>query len=67
MGARDAKNWLSTALGFGWFDGSYTPPAAVASDVPEPSTWAMLLIGFVGLAFVSHRRRKHSTLALTTA
>lgn len=25
--------------------------------VPEPSTWAMLLLGFAGVAFVTHRRR----------
>jgi PEP-CTERM motif len=25
--------------------------------VPEPSTWAMLLLGFVGLGFVGYRRR----------
>ncbi len=28
----------------------------VASAVPEPSTWAMMLIGFAGLAFASRRR-----------
>jgi hypothetical protein len=26
-------------------------------DVPEPSTWAMLLIGFAGIGFAAHRRR----------
>jgi len=30
--------------------------SAVAGGVPEPSTWAMMLIGFAGLAFVSRRR-----------
>jgi hypothetical protein len=24
--------------------------------VPEPSTWAMMLIGFAGLGFAAHRR-----------
>jgi PEP-CTERM motif len=28
------------------------------SAVPEPSTWAMLLLGFVGLAFAFRNRRK---------
>jgi hypothetical protein len=33
--------------------GSITTPA-----VPEPSTWAMMLLGFVGLGFLAHRRRR---------
>ncbi len=47
---------------FGWF-GSYvyTPPMAPA--VPEPATWAMLLIGFAGVGFVGWRRRKMPTTA----
>jgi hypothetical protein len=27
------------------------------SDVPEPSTWAMMLLGFAGLAFAGYRSR----------
>lgn len=27
--------------------------------VPEPSTWAMLLIGFAGVGFAAHRRRRY--------
>jgi hypothetical protein len=27
------------------------------SPVPEPSTWAMMLIGFIGVGFLAHRRR----------
>lgn len=27
-----------------------------ASDVPEPSTWALLIIGFAGLGYLSYRR-----------
>ena len=30
----------------------------LASGVPEPSTWAMILVGFVGLGFVGYRRSK---------
>ncbi|MBC9876449.1 PEP-CTERM sorting domain-containing protein [Bradyrhizobium sp. INPA01-394B] len=32
---------------------SFAPVAAV----PEPSTWAMLIIGFCGLGFLAHRRK----------
>jgi hypothetical protein len=46
---------------------AYTPGAwgyspALASAVPEPSTWTMMILGFVGVGFVSYRRR--SKLAL---
>jgi hypothetical protein len=29
-----------------------------ASLVPEPSTWAMMLLGFAGLGFVGYRRQR---------
>jgi hypothetical protein len=31
---------------------------ATASSVPEASTWAMLLFGFVGLSLASYRLRR---------
>ncbi len=34
----------------------YLPPGI--SAVPEPSTWAMLLIGFAGIGFASYRKRR---------
>lgn len=32
--------------------------AAPVSAVPEPSTWAMMLIGFAGIGFLAYRRQK---------
>ena len=32
----------------------------VAAAVPEPSTWAMLLIGFAGIGFAAYRKRRRS-------
>ena len=29
----------------------------VASAVPEPSTWAMMILGFAGIGFLAYRRR----------
>jgi Ice-binding-like/PEP-CTERM motif len=37
------------------------------SAVPEPSTWAMMLIGFAGVGFVAYRRMKKNTVALAAA
>jgi hypothetical protein len=35
----------------------------VAGSVPEPSTWAMMLIGFAGLGFAGYRRAKGKRIA----
>jgi hypothetical protein len=48
------------------------PVAALSIDdpvatVPEPSTWAMMLLGFAGLGFVTYRRTKKNTTALAAA
>jgi hypothetical protein len=41
-----------------------TAVSATAGTVPEPSTWAMLLLGFAGLGFVGYRKaRPTSALA----
>jgi len=42
-----------TFEGSGAFTGTMTPIIAV----PEPSTWAMMLLGFVGLGYAGYRRR----------
>jgi hypothetical protein len=38
----------------------------IAPAVPEPSTWAMMILGFAGVGFMTYRRRNQST-ALTVA
>ena len=43
---------------------SLTAPVAA---VPEPSTWAMLLLGFAGIGLVSYRRRTNTTQRHSTA
>jgi hypothetical protein len=63
----DSDNW--------WTDGSLfinstrehaaflsleTSPVAA---VPEPSTWAMMILGFAGVGFMAYRRRKTAVLA----
>jgi hypothetical protein len=40
----------------------------IASAVPEPSTWAMMILGFAGVGFMAYRRsRKDQGLALAAA
>jgi hypothetical protein len=35
--------------------------------VPEPSTWAMMLLGFAGVGFAAYRKKKTGTFAMTAA
>jgi PEP-CTERM motif len=41
------------------FSANITRPGSVGS-APEPSTWALLALGFAGLAFASPRRPAHA-------
>jgi hypothetical protein len=36
----------------------------LASAVPEPSTWAMMVLGFLGLGFMAYRRKPSARLRL---
>jgi hypothetical protein len=66
-------DFTSATLGTGTYDfeifyadrssnqASFTLDADVANAVPEPSTWAMMILGFMGLSFLGYRRR--STIA----
>jgi hypothetical protein len=36
--------------------------ATLASAVPEPSTWAMMILGFAGLGFMAYRRKSKPAL-----
>jgi hypothetical protein len=40
---------------------------AISSAVPEPSTWAMMILGFFGLGFVAYRRKQQNGLELRVA
>lgn len=39
---------------------SYTLPPPTVSGVPEPSTWAMMILGFAGVGFMAYRRRSQA-------
>jgi PEP-CTERM motif len=40
--------------------GTWTGP--ITSGVPEPSTWAMMILGFVGVGFMAYRRKNKMVL-----
>lgn len=51
----------SGTLSLYYFDSNYEDNTgsivANVSAVPEPSTWAMMILGFVGVGFLAYRRR----------
>ena len=36
--------------------------ATIGGSVPEPSTWAMMILGFAGIGFVTYRRKNKMAL-----
>jgi hypothetical protein len=65
---RDAAlepDWLRVGtdiVGAGAFNASFS---LSGSTIPEPSTWAMMLLGFAGLGFAGYRRAKMARPAST--
>lgn len=68
--ALSSIRWFAFALGDndtnsdGHFYSNFNPgfEGVSVSAVPEPSTWAMMILGFAGVGFVAFRRRSHSAL-----
>jgi hypothetical protein len=50
---------------FDYYNGQFEASNLSISAVPEPSTWAMLILGFAGIGFMAYRRT--SKLAWMTA
>jgi PEP-CTERM motif len=40
------------------------PVTNITTAVPEPSTWALMIVGFGGLGYVAYRRRRSAVTAL---
>ena len=55
LGATDGSGWWNNS-GISTVTINYTP-AAVTPAVPELSTWAMMILGFCGVGFMTYRKR----------
>jgi len=57
------NGWIvgtGNTFNYGGFDGvTFTNMSAV----PEPSTWAMMILGFAGVGFLAYRRRNQAAVA----
>ena len=51
-----------TFTGAGNFTGTMTPVTTDVGAVPEPSTWAMMILGFAGVGFMAYRRKSKPAL-----
>jgi hypothetical protein len=49
---------LSNDSGFPFVFPSGAATVTVTAAVPEPSTWAMMILGFCGLGFMAYRRKQ---------
>ena len=45
--------------------GSAFTPVTPVPGVPEPSTWAMTLLGFAGIGFMAYKRKNKAALMAT--
>ncbi|MDR3467052.1 MAG: PEP-CTERM sorting domain-containing protein [Xanthobacteraceae bacterium] len=58
VNAGDVITIEATAVPSTYFDGAFA-----ISAVPEPSTWAMILLGFAGIGFVTYKRSRRALAA----
>ena len=57
LNPKDPTSFITalTFEGSGMFTGTMTP---LTAGVPEPSTWAMMLVGFTGLGYLGYRKAR---------
>jgi hypothetical protein len=55
-------NGVGYAGGLGAANGEAFLNESVTTGVPEPSTWAMMLLGFAGIGFMAYRRKAKPAL-----
>jgi hypothetical protein len=57
-GCTTSSNIFGVSLSFGT-DGFVVDATPTVSGVPEPSTWAMMILGFFGVGFMAYRRKQN--------
>jgi len=59
-GILEAGNYYLEIAGNGGGTSGYGGNLSVAA-IPEPGTWAMMLLGFAGVGFMAYRRRNSNS------
>lgn len=64
---KDQYNALNHGTPYAGFPtaGNWTANFPVVAAVPEPSTWAMMMLGFAGVGFMAYRRKSKPALTLS--
>ncbi|MBR0689294.1 PEP-CTERM sorting domain-containing protein [Bradyrhizobium manausense] len=64
---KDQYNALNHGAPYAGFPtaGHWTASFPVVAAVPEPSTWAMMMLGFAGVGFMAYRRKSRSVLTVS--
>jgi hypothetical protein len=62
-GSLDAPTLLTGSFSLISYGLDEPPVTVLVTPIPEPSTWAMMILGFAGVAFMAYRRRKVAALA----
>jgi hypothetical protein len=62
LGIVDAQNYFGVPGAYFDNAGSFTATFSLSSAVPEPSTWAMMILGFAGIGFMAYRRKSKPIL-----
>jgi hypothetical protein len=59
-------DWIPSANGYDSTGTAYSLilTGSISSSVPEPTTWAMMLLGLAGLGFAGYRKTKGARAAL---
>jgi PEP-CTERM motif len=57
----------TVVAGLGGTGGQFTPLVGAPAPVPEPSTWAMMLVGFAVLGFAAYGRSRRESVASAAA
>jgi PEP-CTERM motif len=65
IAATGGSNFGSCSFGVLTVHSTESPITIAVAAVPEPSTWAMMILGFAGVGFMAYRRK--SKLALMAA
>jgi hypothetical protein len=65
LGITDAEGYNGKPGAYFDNNGSFTADFSInlAAAAPESSTWAMMILGFAGIGFITYRRHKSSMLA----
>ena len=58
LGCTSSSMLSDVSISFG--TNGFSVPATVVA-APEPSTWAMMILGFFGVGFMAYRRRNQTT------